>query len=203
MTRITLSLILALFICINSGNAQSDSLHWPLWELSGSFFYSSSTQASLPMFMGNTSRTRTWAIEPGITWFADQYSGIGLDFRYEQFRRETEYDTDAESGAIWSDYSGTLQVAIGLDNNLPLLRSVWVYANLKVGVTWEHAGGNNAYGSPYSFWSSPKIVFPIFQGGLKYFLFSRCATVLQLQYNRMTSDSHSDFSVGIGLAVYL
>jgi hypothetical protein len=203
MTRITLSLIVALLMGVNSSKAQSDSLYRPRWELSGSFFYSSSTESSVPRIQAKINRTYTWALEPGIAWFVNQYTDIGLDLRYKRIRQETTYDAEIEGGETFVDYSNYLLAAIGFGNNLPLSRSVWIYLNLKVGISWTHEGGDAGYGYHYSYWAPPRIIFPIVQGGLKYFLVSQCAVVLQLQYDQITVDPHSDFSVGIGLAVYL
>ena len=204
MKHNVLFLFVITLLLIQAGIAEEDSLKYRHhWEVSGQLFYSSTVQSNQPGYQTIDIRTYTWALQPGIAWFVDDHIQFGLDIRYQLTRREVEWPFDHETYS-WSSvsYSGNLMVAIGPGYNLPIGPSIWAFVNLKMGLVWIHEGGSTPDVPDYSYWSQSKIVFPIIQGGLKYFVVRQCAAVIQLQYDRISYDPQSTFSVGVGLAVY-
>ena len=202
--RVGTLIVLVLLVCTGMLSAQEDSVWVPRLELSGSFLYSESTVPLTDYFgYDYKSSTYTWAIQPGVGLFIVGYLELGVNIRYQRTRTETEHP--ATRGIPHRDYytsTSSLIVSLGPGYNLPLGRRAWLYLQLKAGLYWTANGeGSGLEETPK--WSGNQSVFPIVQGGFKFFLSARSALIVQLQYDRLSKEKERTTTFGMGLASYL
>jgi hypothetical protein len=196
-----LLIILATLISATVVRSQEDTVRIPRVELTGSFLYSMSSMPSSNNYEGET-RSYTWAIQPGVAVLVVGYLEVGIEARYQQTRTETDYP-----GSRWqtatTEYTstGTLVISIGPGYNLPLGPRIWLFAHLKAGLYWT-ANGWGSGGEESPKWSTNQGVFPVVQGGFKFFLSSRAAVIVQFQYDRLSEEKERTTTLGVGLAAY-
>jgi len=200
MLRNILSLVVFTLMLVQTGKSEGDGLKHRHWELSGNFFFSTSSQTARPGDYKTEYRTDTWALQPGFAYLTNGLFQIGLDFQFAQTYDENHY-VDMFEGRTFAAYIGTLGVSIGPGYNLPITERIWTFVTVKVGLSWLHNAIKD-FPASFAYWSEPGFVFPIIQGGFKFFVAEGGAIIVQVQYDRQTRNDRTSYTTGVGYAVY-
>ncbi len=201
MSHNIISLLVVTLMLVQTGKSEGDSLKPRHWELSGNFFFSTSSQTARPGYFETENRTDTWALQPGFAYVTNDRIQIEMDFQFAQTLNHVHFVDFIEGTTYsYSDYSGTIGFSLGPGYNLSITDRIWSFVTLKLGLSWIHNGID--FRASQSYWSEPGYVFPIIQGGFKFFIAEGGAIIVQVQYERQTRNDRIAFTTGVGYAVY-
>lgn len=201
--RPTISVIVLCMGLVQGATAQEDSLFRPRWELAGSLHFSINDQPEFSLSGEIEHRTYSWAFQPEVGLFLNEQMEIGMTVRFQQTREEGEKLRTLYSAGS-SDYTVAtdLTLAMGVGWNVMVSRWMCPFLFLKTGLNWNYRGYRSGC-IVGEVWSTPRVVFPIFQGGVKCFVSQRVALVLQSEYEHISSENQSKLVYGVGFAVYI
>jgi hypothetical protein len=201
-TPLYLLLLVVTPIAATSLYGQADSTSIPRVELRGTLLYNTTSTPGTGYYFGET-RAYTWAIQPGVGVFLYKYLAVDVECRFQRTRTESDY-----AGSRWevakTGYTSKNQIFLsaGLGCNIPVLKRIWVFGQLKAGLFWTGTGSGTGEDEDLV-WSVRETVFPILQGGAKLFVSERAAVIIQLQYDCVNDEKQRTTTIGMGLAAYL
>jgi hypothetical protein len=183
--------------------AQNDSITFPRWELGGGFRFSVDTRPYSTWWGASEHRSYIWALQPEVAFFVTRRIEIAVHVSYQGIHEETDDQPGRYHDSVMDYFvSRELSVAIGPGYNVPLSGWACSFVRLKSGLSWTETEDQYLESSAPK-WITPRIVFPIIQCGLRFFLSPGGAVVVQLQYARVASEGQTKLTYGLGYSVFL
>jgi hypothetical protein len=196
-------LIILSMAFVQASTAQEATLDGPRWEFAGTLHFSMNDQPESSWLGKSEHRTYNWALQPEVGFFLHEQVELGVNIRFHQVREEGAYlRTSYSKGSTDYTVSSDLTVAMGVGYNARLSSWVWPFVFWKAGLSWKYNSFREGC-IVSEMWSTPRVVFPIIQGGIKCFISRSVAVVMQGQYEHTSSEDQSKFAYGIGFAVYI
>jgi len=108
-----------------------------------------------------------------------------IDDNYQMLYRGSIHDN------FWSH---RIELRRGLVYNYNQNPYIAVFTGSKIGVDWSRSVTDSYYSNSDSHWSMPENVFPVFHGGVKYFITQNWVFLTSIQYSCISNYESSIFN---------